>query len=222
MDVEALSLPDMRRILTTLEVINRWLGGVHATLTHLRRFSKRWKPGEKIRIVDWGTGGADVPRAIVDWARRRRRPIEIIGVDNNPDVIHVAGERCRGYPEIQLVKAHVFAYSDRRAFDYAISSLCLHHLNDGTIVELLRKSHEMVRRGIIMNDLIRSRRAHAWIWALTRLLRAHPVVRDDAPHSVQRAFTAEELAGYAAAARVSYLRVETFFGYRQTLAGEKE
>ena len=43
--------------------------GVRATLSHFKRWSRRWKPGERIRVIDWGTGGADIPRALVRWAR---------------------------------------------------------------------------------------------------------------------------------------------------------
>src|SRR5882672_8375822 len=90
MDTEFVHPDEMARILRALEMVNVWLGGVRATLGHLNRFSRFWSPGQTIRMIDWGTGGADVPRAIVRWARKRGFRVEIMGIDNNPAVIAYA------------------------------------------------------------------------------------------------------------------------------------
>ena len=71
MDTEFIAPDELAQILRALETINVWLGGVRATLWHLNRFSRFWRPKQTIRIIDWGTGGADIPRAIVRWARKR-------------------------------------------------------------------------------------------------------------------------------------------------------
>lgn len=222
MDTETLGLEEMGTILESLETINERLGGSRATLWHLKRFSKAWKPGETIRIVDWGTGGADLPRAIVRWARRSGFKVKILGIDNNPVVLAYAQKACLEYPEITLESLDVNKETaPDQPFDYAISSLALHHLSDGAIVNLLIQSDRWARRGIIMNDLKRSARAWAWIWTLSRLFQAPAIVQHDGPLSVRRAFTQQELESYARAAGLSYLRVRTHFGYRFTLAGEK-
>jgi len=222
MDLEPLDPGTASSILSGLETINLWLGGVNATLGHLKRFSRRWKPHEQIRIVDWGTGGADLPRAIVRWGRQNGYRIEVTGVDANHAVLEHARNACRDYPEITLLEGDLNE-SDlaRGTFDYAISSLCLHHLTDPQIVDLLKKSDRLASRGLIMNDLKRSVRAWFWIWALSRLGHAHPMIQNDGPLSVRRAFRAAELQRLAAAAGLSYLKVKTHFGYRLTLAGEK-
>ncbi len=222
MDTKQLSLEQMTPILQGLETINQWLGGVRATLYHLNRFSRYWSSGQTIRIVDWGTGGADIPRAIVRWARARGFKVEIVGMDNHGVAIDYARKACREYPEIRILEGDLTTLPRmNEPFDYAISSLCLHHLTDEAIVMLLSKSDRFTQRGIIMNDLKRSARAWAWIWILSRLGRAHSIVRHDGPLSVRRAFTAKELRGYAQKANVSYAKVYTHFGYRFTLAGEK-
>src|SRR4051812_32918928 len=86
MDVEFIDQEETAQILRTLERVNAWLGGVRATLWHLNRMSNYWTRGQTIRFIDWGTGGADIPRAIVRWARRRGWLVEILGMDNNPAV----------------------------------------------------------------------------------------------------------------------------------------
>ncbi len=222
MDLESLAPATTTRILKALESINAWLGGVRATLFHVERFSKKWPPGSRVRFLDWGTGGADVPRAIVRWCRLKGFKAEIVGMDNNPAVVDYAREACEKYPEIQIVNTDVTLSVGRdEDFDYVLSSLTLHHLSNDQIVALLKRSDQIAKRGIIMNDLKRSVRAWAWIWALTRLTRADPIVCNDGPLSVKRAFTKRELAELAQRAGVPYLKVETHFGYRFTLAGEK-
>ncbi len=177
MDLEPLDHASAVSILGTLEKVNAWLGGVRATLHHVQEFSRRWKPGETIRFIDWGTGGADLPRALVRWGRANGFRLEVVGG--------------------------------------------LHHLGDAEIVNLLRRSDMLARRGIIMNDLKRSARAWLWIWLLTRLSGAHPIVKNDAPLSVRRAFQPRELDYLARQAGLTYLKANTHFGYRLTLAGEK-
>jgi len=222
MDTEPLDEATTRRILSALEHVNAWLGGVHATLSVLETFSRRWGPGERIRFIDWGTGSADIPRAIVRWCCKRGFRAEVLGIDLNEPIVAYAREACRDYPEITLLRTNAKDYVDPlEPFDYALSSLCLHHMSNEDVVQLLRRSDRITSRGIIMNDLKRSARAWAWIWGLTRLLRAHPIVQNDAPLSVRNAFTKRELEYLASQAGLSYMKVQTHFGYRFTLAGEK-
>ncbi len=222
MDTETLSADEMAEILRALETINVWIGGVRATLWHLNRFSRYWSPGQTIRMIDWGTGGADMPRAIVRWAAHRGFKVEIVGMDNNPVVLDYARKACKDYPQIRILEGDLTELPRiNEPFDYAISSLCLHHLPDTAIVNLLAKSDRFTQRGIIMNDLKRSARAWLWIWALSRIGRAHSIVQNDGPLSVRRAFTSRELLGYAKEANIDYAKVYTHFGYRFTLAGEK-
>ncbi len=221
MDVETLDPATTSRVLRALENVNAWLGGVRATLYHIEKFSKRWAPGEKIRFIDWGTGGADLPRALVRWGRQRGFQFTVVGVDGNQPVLDYAREACRDYPEIQLVHEDFNRPVLQENFEYALSSLCLHHLSDEQIKALLKRSDQLCRRGMIMNDLKRSVRAWLWIWVLSRLGGAHPIVQNDGPLSVRRAFTARELEECGRAAGLSYVKVSTHFGYRLTLAGEK-
>jgi 2-polyprenyl-3-methyl-5-hydroxy-6-metoxy-1,4-benzoquinol methylase len=222
MDTEPLDPATTASLLGTLERVNRWLGGVRATLAHLQRFSRTWKPGEHIRFIDWGTGGADLPRAVVRWGRAHGFAFEVVGVDNNRAVLDYARQACQDYPEIQLIQSDIETFpAPLHSFDYALSSLFLHHLRDEQIVGLLKRSDELTGRGIIMNDLKRDLRAWMWIWALTRLGQAHSIVQHDGPLSVKRAFTRKELEKLALQAGLPYLEVRLHFGYRFTLAGEK-
>ena len=70
MDAPDADPAELRRSLLFIRRVNRLFGYTRSTLGHLKRFSRRWKPGERVRILDVATGSADVPRAILRWADR--------------------------------------------------------------------------------------------------------------------------------------------------------
>ncbi len=106
-----------------------------------------------------------------------------------------------------------------RSVDYVTATHFFHHLTDEEIVSTLKEFDRVARRGIIVNDLLRRRRALFWIRLFT--LFANPYVREDGPLSVMRSFTVGEVEGLAARAGLGWLRVRTHFGHRFTLAGER-
>src|SRR5207244_3558503 len=68
MDTTTLALPEMKKTLERLGLINRLFGGVSPVLRYLKNQSTRWRDDEIIHILDVGTGGAEIPVAIARWA----------------------------------------------------------------------------------------------------------------------------------------------------------
>ena len=66
MDEESADENQLRRSLRFIQRINSCLGYTRSTLAHLKRFSRSWKQGERIDILDLATGSADIPRAILN------------------------------------------------------------------------------------------------------------------------------------------------------------
>ena len=95
----------------------------------------------------------------------------------------------------------------------------LHHLSDENVVRVFREMDRVSRRGIIAADLLRGKRAYAWIRLFTIL--SNPMVRHDAAVSVEQAFTAKEIRDLRDQAGVSYARYYPHFGHRFVLAGER-
>src|SRR5262245_24629279 len=85
-----------------LEWINGRDGHHRRILSYVEELLKDQSLPAPLRVIDLGTGSADVPRAIAAWARQRQRPVEIIAVDGNPRVVEWARERCADWPEIQV------------------------------------------------------------------------------------------------------------------------
>jgi ubiquinone/menaquinone biosynthesis C-methylase UbiE len=201
--------------------INTALRYTRSTLSHLRRFSRSWKPGETIRIIDFATGSADVPLAVVRWAHRRGFDVRVVGVDLHEATCQMARDATRHEPRVTIVRADALAELpfDAGSFDYALSGLFLHHLSETDAVQVLRAMDRVARRGIVVGDLLRNRRAYAWVVLFT--LWANPMVRHDARVSVAQAYSEPEAAALAERAGLRYLRYFRHFGHRFALAGEK-
>jgi ubiquinone/menaquinone biosynthesis C-methylase UbiE len=219
MDEEGADPGEIRKSLDFIERANRWLGYARATLWHLDRFSRSWSPGETITILDLATGSADIPRAILNWADRRRLDVRIVGIDRQGPTIDVARRRTAD-PRLQLVQADVFDLPfETASFDYVTTSMFLHHLSDEQAVAVMRTAARLSRRGVIVADLLRHYRAYVWISLLT--LASSPMVRHDARASVAQAFTGGEILRLANHAGLDFVQYYRHFGHRFVLAGEK-
>jgi 2-polyprenyl-3-methyl-5-hydroxy-6-metoxy-1,4-benzoquinol methylase len=209
----------LRKSLSYIRWINRLLGYTRATISHLDRFSRHWKAGEIIRILDVATGSADIPRAILHWANKKGFEVRIVGVDLHPGT---ASEAAASIDDSRFAVFQADAlklpFADD-SFDYAITNMFLHHLDDDQIVSVLKNMSQVARRGIVAADLIRNRRAYFWIKLFTLL--ANPMVKHDAPVSVAQAFTRPEVLSLRDQAGVGFASYYSHFGHRFVLAGEK-
>lgn len=221
MDTEPLSAPVVDRTLRFLELTNRWFGGAGIVLRALNRWRGGWPAGRQLRLLDVGTGGADIPRAILDWARTVGVDLAITAIDSAPDVVAAARERARGVPglSIELASLADVAASGRR-FDYVIASLFLHHVTPDRTVRALESLDRLAKRGVIISDLRRSWWSLAGV-GLLAYAAGNSVVRHDGPLSVRRAFTVEELRELASECGLGYLAARSEGPFRVSLSGEK-
>ena len=208
----------LRKSFTYIRWINSLLRYTRATISHLERFSERWTPGEQVEILDIATGSADIPRAILRWADRRRFNVRVTGIDRHPGALHEASHPTDN--RLHLVRGDALELPfDDNSFDYVITNMFLHHLDDAQIVTVLQNMARVSRKGIIAADLIRNRRAYFWISVFTLL--ANPMVRHDARVSVAQAFTEEEVLALRDRAGLDFASYYGHFAHRFVLAGEK-
>ena len=224
MDAADADPAELRRSLAFIRRINRLLGYTRSTLHHLDRFSRGWLPGETIRVLDVATGSADIPLAILRWAGRRGLDVRVVGIDLHAATAREAADAARAVgidrSRLRIVRGDALhlPFADG-SFDYALSAMFLHHLDDADAVRVLREISRVARRGVIVADLLRHRRAYAWISLFT--LFAGPMVRHDARASVAQAFNREEVRRLADAAGLGFASYHRHFGHRFVLAGEK-
>ena len=214
MDDPAVDRGELDRSLRFIRGVNRRLGGTAATVGHLRRWSAHWPAGAVVRVIDLGTGSADIPLAIVRWARGRGLRVHVTAVDAHPTTLDLAREHVGDDPDIELVCADALKLMDRfepAAFDYAYAGMFLHHLDDIEVLTVLRIMDRLTTRGLIWNDLVRGPVEAVAIRLLT--LGRSAMVRHDGAVSVAAGFTRREVMDIAR--RVGLSNVE----YRRHLFG---
>ncbi|HWO41764.1 MAG TPA: methyltransferase domain-containing protein [Candidatus Eisenbacteria bacterium] len=200
--------------LGNLSMLNRFLGGSRAAIRGLSRAAQR-QGGSEFSLLDLGTGSADIPAAIVDWARRRGIAMSIVALDTNPITVQTALTRTRGIPEVSIVRADAMRPPfPARSFDFVLASQLLHHFSAETIVGALRAWSELARKAIIISDLIRHPIAYHAVRCLTRLFTRNIMTLTDAPLSVKRAFTATEWRELFTAAGIGRFELISVFPFR--------
>ncbi|PYM40615.1 MAG: hypothetical protein DME12_14895 [Candidatus Rokuibacteriota bacterium] len=213
------ALADRVASLADIDRLNAWFGGYALTLREVRRVAAAADARDVLVAVDVGGGHAALAVRLVEWARAARREIRVIVVDRDAESLALARHACAGYPEIRLVLADATALPVREgAADVVASALTLHHLEPDAVVASLREMAAAARRGVIVNDLLRTRLALGLVWLATRLLRCHPISRHDGPLSVRRAYSAAELTALAQKAGITTLRVRAHPIYGRLIA----
>jgi ubiquinone/menaquinone biosynthesis C-methylase UbiE len=170
------------------------------------------------RILDVATGGGDVPIRL--WRRARR-----VGLDlhlEGCDISSVALEHSRARAAESSATIRFFEHDALTGpaltgYDAVMCSLFLHHLEEDQAVALLRRLGNIAGRLVLVNDLERG-----WIGLLAahfaaRALTSSPVVRVDAPRSVEAAFTTSEARALAEAAGLRGARVKRRWPFRWLL-----
>lgn len=202
------NLRDIRRV-------NRMLGGVSTILRHLPALLDRGPSDQSISILDLATGSADIPLAIVDWARRNGRLIEVVASDYSEEMLAIARRHLADASGITLARydARAVPLPDRQ-FDIVLCSLSLHHFEPEDAVLVLKEMDRLARRGFIVNDLRRSLIGFVAAWLAAQATTRNRLTRNDAPLSVRRAYTPDELAGLLRRAGIEDAAITTHPWFR--------
>ena len=179
--------------LLNLRQLNRYFG----SYALIERFLRRWiRPGMQMRILDLATGSGDIPRLVVDYARRTGASVTLKAIDQQSSTLEIARQLSADYPEIEFVQADVLEFEDE-AYDIVLCSLALHHFAETDAVALLRRCRELSKRYVLVADLRRGWFATAGVYLLTSLLFREPMTRTDARLSAERAFSFAEFRSLA-------------------------
>jgi SAM-dependent methyltransferase len=200
--------------LRNLRLINRYLGGYRCIRKGLEEIVDG-KQSREISILDVGTGSADIPVALVRWARTRDIGIRIVALEPDPVTACIAASRTRHLGEISVVRGDASEPPFPPAsFDCVLASQLLHHFPEERIIALLKTWSQLARRAIVVGDLVRHPIAYYGIHWLTWLCTRNPMTLTDAPLSVKRAFTVREWRELFRRAAVGNFQILSVFPYR--------
>ena len=170
------------RALHELKIINKYLGGISTTKSALKYFVE--SKNEDLKILDIGSGSSDNLTA----AKNKYPNLKIFSIDKNL--------RALSSSKNNLKKINSDAFNlpvKNNVCDIVHAALFLHHFTFEELQKLLIEFLRIARKGIIINDLQRSYLALLGIKILTFLFSKSEMVKNDAPLSVKRGFTKQEM-----------------------------
>lgn len=206
----------MDQTLRELEVINHRLGGNYVTINGLKKIIKQQgRPNQPVKIADLGCGGGDMLMLMAKWGRKHNIPLRLTGIDANPNIVEYARNNTSAFPEINYQSVNIFSEAFQTLeFDIMQCSLFTHHFTDEELVRLFSIMKSKSRLGFIINDIHRHWLAYYSIKLLTSWFSRSVMVRNDAPVSVLRAFTRQELESLLQQAGVSRFSIRWMWAFR--------
>lgn len=218
MDAQDVPRPQLTKALRFIRRINASLGYTQSTLWHLDRLTQDFGRDRVLRVLDVATGSGDVPEAIAAWGKKNQRNVVCVGIDLHQATLDYAAD--------VTGKHHPFVRADalqlpfeNGAFDIVMTSMFTHHLTEAMVVSVFQEMDRVAACGIVVADLLRSRRAHAWITLLTMF--SDPMIKHDARVSVRQAFTVAELMKLMHQAGIDYVQPTRHAGHRVVISGQK-
>jgi SAM-dependent methyltransferase len=201
--------------LRNLRIINRYLGGYRGVMKGLKRLVRKDRIG-RFSLLDVGTGSADIPRVIVQWARTQGIAVRVVALEPEPVTAAEAAHETQQWPEITVIRGDGMAPPfQEESFDVVLASQMLHHFPEEKIIALLRIWSGLARKAILVSDLVRDPLAYYGIRVITHLFTHNEMTRFDGPLSVRRALTLNEWRELFREAAVGPFRLVPIFPYRQ-------
>jgi SAM-dependent methyltransferase len=156
-------------------------------------------------LLEVGGASGDIPVCVANVFGRQGVRLDFVVLDRSP--VHLNGTERRAAGD-----ALALPFADG-SFDLVGSSLLVHHLEPGEVVRFINESLRVARVAALVNDLRRSPVHLALTYAGFALYRSR-LTRHDAPASVRRAYTPEELRECLQATPAEAIEVRKHYLYR--------
>ena len=185
--------PELVTDLRNLRQLNRYFG----SYALIGRFLERWmRPGERWRILDLATGSGDIPRLVIDLARKNGVTADLDAVEQQASTLEIARSLSADYPEINFVQGDILTF-EAEPYDLVLCTLALHHFSEDSAVRILQRCRALSKRYVLVSDLERGFVATIGVRLLTALIFREPMTKVDARLSAERAFSFEEFGSLA-------------------------
>jgi 2-polyprenyl-3-methyl-5-hydroxy-6-metoxy-1,4-benzoquinol methylase len=207
MDDPSIAAKEHLRALQGLERINAVSLSAQSVWAAIEPILRK-DPQKKWRVLDIATGAGDVPIHLWRLAARRGIPLEVEGCDKSPQALDFARTRAREKgAQVRFFTLDIHTQGIPEGYDILLSSLFLHHLEDGEAVAFLRGMAQKTRGLVLVNDLSRGLAGLLMAFLGTRLLSASPVVHEDGVRSARAAFSLPEIRKAARQAGMNGARI---------------
>ncbi len=178
--------------------INQLLGGNSVTLDGVQHLIKDLPKDQTITIMDFGCGSGDMLRMLSKFGKENNLKFQLIGIDANEATIRHAEKCSTDFENITYIAEDIFLYDFSKSnIDIALITLTLHHFKDDEILKILRVILNLVQKGIVMNDLQRSKLAYRLFQIIIFIFRLEKMTANDGLISILRGFKKEDLVKYS-------------------------
>jgi 2-polyprenyl-3-methyl-5-hydroxy-6-metoxy-1,4-benzoquinol methylase len=179
------------------------------------------KGSESWSVIDIATGGGDLPVWLAKKAKLKGYNWQVAGADRSPVALECAAQKAAA-ADVEVEWLELDATRDSLPpCDWIISSLFFHHLDDSTLVELLKRMAQAARQGILIDDLERTVLNRALVFIGAHLLSTSDIVHKDSDRSVRAAFTLSEMAVLAKSAELQRVQISSRFPARFQLLWQR-
>lgn len=192
---------DNQALITALDdiaKINHVLGGNSVTLEGVKKLIKNIPADQTISIMDFGCGNGDMLRMLSDFGNKNNLKFNLIGIDANGASIRHAQKCSKKYDNISYLAEDIFLYDfSKYNIDIALITLTLHHFKDDEILNLMKVIFNLVKKGIVVNDLQRSKLAYRLFQAIIFVFRLEKMTANDGLISILRGFKRPDLEKFS-------------------------
>lgn len=196
---ERMDAPDcdpamLERTYAQFRLVNAVVSGWRVTYRHHLR--PHLHSGRPTTLLDVGSGGGDLARALARWAHRDGYDLRVTGIDPDPRA-HAWARRqppVAGVQFRQALSSELVAEGAR--FDLVVSNHLLHHLAADELQALLADSRRLARIAPVHSDIQRGRLGYALFSLGTWPLFRGSFIREDGLTSIRRSYTADELRAH--------------------------
>lgn len=205
-DEIAASLADLRHI-------NDWFGGTRTTVSLVEQVAERWGSAE-LSLLEVGAGSGDTPLRAARLLAGKGVRVEVTLLDLMWSHLPRNGTRSVAGDALAL------PFRDG-SFDIVSCSLFAHHLEREELRRFVREGLRVCRHAVLINDLVRSWLHLGLVYAGLPLFRSR-LTWHDAPASVRRAYTPEEMREMLAGLTSGRVTISRHYLYRMGVVVWKE
>jgi|ERR1043166_3325776 SAM-dependent methyltransferase len=197
-----------------MKLINRFLGDTRILKLSLEH--ELPKREDHVSILDVGAGSGELLKAAKEMMNGKTA--FLVGAELNTDAVRSIRDRSFGVHALQC-DALRLPFSDG-SFDFVVSSLLLHHLDDECARCLIAEMQRVARRGFFIIDLHRHPAAY-YLYRLFGSIFLQRFTLEDGSLSILRSFRPHELRRLADQAGVQHPVVKRRAAFRLVLSGSK-
>jgi hypothetical protein len=208
LDTDTGSPVEIASALRDLRHINSWFGGVRTTVLMVMDVARKLVVNQ-LSLLEVAAGAGFVPQAAARGVRRSGIELKVTLLDRAAS--HLNNGDSNGMGRVSA-DALALPFGDA-SFDLVSCCLFAHHLSPEQIVSFVNEGLRVARHALLINDLVRHPLHLALSYVSLPLYRSR-LTYHDAPASVKRAYTVDEMRAILGHTRALSIDVQRRAIYR--------